>query len=73
MADKTKKSSYKKMQEKYQAKIDKLTQDIITLVKDENSEDAIRIKIKWKMQLDFEKSIKFGEYNETDNAQGLWH
>jgi hypothetical protein len=54
-------SSYQKMKQKYEASIRQLTDDIITLVEEKDFMKTTTVKMKWRMRLDVEKVIWFGD------------
>jgi uncharacterized protein (DUF2344 family) len=54
-------SSYQKMKQKYEASIRQLTDDIITLVIEKDFVKTTTVKMKWRMRLDVEKAIWFGD------------
>jgi len=54
-------SSYQKMKQKYEASIRQLTDDIITLVEEKDFMKTTTVKMKWRMRLDVEKAIWFGD------------
>jgi hypothetical protein len=54
-------SSYQKLKQKYEARINELTKDIITLVEEKDINEVIITKTKWKIQLDMEKVIWSGD------------
>jgi hypothetical protein len=53
-------SSYAKMKMKYEASIRQLTDDIITLVEEEDFMKVTTVKMQWRMRLDNEKMIWLG-------------
>lgn len=53
-------SSCQKMKLKYEKQIRELTNDIITLVEEEDFEKTTIVKMQWKMRLDVEKAIWYG-------------
>jgi hypothetical protein len=54
-------SSYQKMKQKYEASMRQLTDDIITLVEEKDFMKTTAVKMKWRMRLDVEKAIWFGD------------
>lgn len=58
---KSKTTSYQKMKQKYEERIRQLTDDIITLVEDEEFTKVMAVKMKWRMQLDLEKNVFLGQ------------
>lgn len=54
-------SSYQKMKQKYEASIRQLTDDIITLVEEKDFVKTTTVKTQWRMRLDVEKAIWFGD------------
>jgi hypothetical protein len=54
-------SSYQKMKQKYEASICQLTDDIITLVEEKDFIKTTTVKMKWRMRLDVENAIWFGD------------
>jgi uncharacterized protein (DUF342 family) len=57
---KTQLSSYQKMKQKHEEKIRQLTDDIIMLVEGKDYVKTSEIKMKWRMKLNLEKAIMFG-------------
>lgn len=60
-------SSYQKMKQKFEKERQQLINDIITLVEKGDTVDGLTVKMQWKMRLDTEKAIMFGEYKPNDN------
>lgn len=60
-------SSYQKMKQKFEKERQQLINDIITLVEKGDTVDGLTVKMQWKMRLDTEKAIMFGEYRPNDN------
>jgi hypothetical protein len=60
-------SSYQKMKQKFERERQQLIDDIITLVEKGDTVDGLTVKMHWKMRLDTEKAIMFGEYTPNDN------
>lgn len=60
-------SSYQKMKQKFEKERQQLINDIITLVEKGDTVDGLTVKMQWKMRLDTEKAIMFGEYKSNDN------
>jgi len=56
-------SSYQKMKEKYEKKIQELTGDIITLIDEKDLMETNLVKLKWKLKLNIEKAIWHGDNN----------
>jgi hypothetical protein len=54
-------SSYQKMKQKYESSIRQLTDDIITLVEEKDFMKTTTVKMQWRMRLDVEKAIWFGD------------
>jgi hypothetical protein len=47
-------SSYRKMKEKYEARIQELTNDVITLVEEKDFIKVFEVKTRWKIQLNMD-------------------
>jgi hypothetical protein len=66
-------SSYQKMKQKYEKERQELINDIITLVEKGDTVDGLTVKMQWKMRLDAERMVMFGEYKPNDNQfSGLY-
>ena len=58
--------------EKTKAENKELKQDIYNLVRKENQDEGMTVKMRWKMVFDTEDMIMFGDATNTDNQlQGL--
>jgi len=60
-------SSYQKMKQKFEKERQQLINDIITLVEKGDTVDGLTVKMQWKMRLDTEKVIMFGDCKQNDN------
>lgn len=60
-------SSYQKMKKKFEKERQQLINDIITLVERGDTIDGLTVKMQWKIRLDVEKAIMFGEYKPNNN------
>ena len=58
---KEKKSSYQRMKERYEKRIEELTKDILTLVEDKDFIESQTVKIRWKTKILIEKTIWQGD------------
>lgn len=58
------KTYYRRMKEKYEARITELTKDCIILVESENFMDVAHVKTKWKFRLERERTIWFGDVDK---------
>lgn len=54
-------SSYQKMKDKYQEKINELTNDIIILLEEKDFVKTHQVKMKWQTMINIEKSMWAGK------------
>ena len=54
-------SSYQKMKDKYQEKINELTNDIIILLEEKDFVKTNQVKMKWQTMINIEKSMWAGK------------
>ena len=55
-------NSYQRLKRKYEAKVQSLTKDIVTLVENKDLEAVMETHTRWKMNLNMEKMIWKGTY-----------
>jgi NADPH-dependent 7-cyano-7-deazaguanine reductase QueF len=57
-------NSYQKLKQKHEQECRELINDIVTLVENRDSMDAIEVEIQWRVRIGIEKTMMVGVYEQ---------